>query len=326
MKSSTEPSSSIDKQAELQRIFDPVHLEGYIQAEQLPGTVEDEAVTATEDIDKQAELQRIFDPVNLQGYIEAEQLPGTVEDEAVTATEDGAVTAPPVIVENKRRRFLIGTALALVLVVGVILGVTIPLITNPNTDSPTEFFPSESPSEKSSIDPTQPPAQSPIKAPTAAPTACTSMDCLAEILLQNEVTDAEALQDNFSPQSLSLSWLANDELALLDLDSKPPVILVERYVLAVLYFATNGRDWSNQRNFLSSSSACEWNNGEPHNSLSLRGVACNDDDLVVTLRLCKSKHEEVVLWLSCDAVRGLASLVCMNVMLAHICLPFFLNR
>jgi hypothetical protein len=68
MKSSTtEPSSSIDKQAELQRIFDPVRLEGYIQAEHFPGTV-----TATEDIDKQAELQRIFDPVNLERDI-AEQ-------------------------------------------------------------------------------------------------------------------------------------------------------------------------------------------------------------------------------------------------------------
>jgi hypothetical protein len=57
------PPSYIDKCAELQRIFSPVHLEqGYIEAEQIPATVEDEAVTATEGIDKHAELQRIFSP------------------------------------------------------------------------------------------------------------------------------------------------------------------------------------------------------------------------------------------------------------------------
>jgi hypothetical protein len=44
--------------------------------------------------------------------------------------------------------------------------------------------------------PTQSPAST--KAPTAAPT---SLDCLAKILLQNEVLGAEALQDeDSSPQ------------------------------------------------------------------------------------------------------------------------------
>jgi hypothetical protein len=127
----------------------------------------------------------------------------------------------------------------------------------------------------------------PTQSPTAAPTACTSLDCLTAILLQNEVADAGALQDESSPQFLALDWLANEDTAVLDLDSTPPVILVERYVLAVLYFTLRAEIGLNVLNFLSSSSVCEWNNEG-------RGVLCNGDDLLVALLLSKSNHEEVI--------------------------------
>jgi hypothetical protein len=112
------------------------------------------------------------------------------------------------------------------------------------------------------------------------------MDCLAEILLQNEVADAEALQDESSPQFRALRWLATEDTAVLDLDSISPVILLERYALAVLYFANNGEGWRNQWDFLSESSVCGWR-------IWPRGVTCNEDDLVMSLVLCKSTNEEV---------------------------------
>ena len=172
---------------------------------------------------------------------------------------------------------MIGAAFALLLVVGVILGVTIPN----DKDSPTTLTQSSAPT----------------KAPTAAPTACARLDCLVEILLQNEVADAEALQDDSSPQFLALRWLANNDTMVLDQDSTRPVILVERYVLALLYVDTDGEGWKDQHNFLSSSSVCEWNFEE-------KGALCNEDDLVVDLSLGKSKHEEVPVLVSkfrCDS-------------------------
>jgi hypothetical protein len=183
---------------------------------------------------------------------------------------------------RKESRFWIVASFALLLVVGVILGVTISLTTNNDKDSP-------------SIDLTVTPTQSP------APTTCTSsLDCLAEILLQNEVSDAEAFQDDSSPQSLALRWLANNDPAALDLDSKPAVIIVERYILAVLYFATSAAGELNVLNFLNaSSSVCEWNTGNGG-----RGVFCNGDDLVVALNLCKSKHEEVIVLISISFINS----------------------
>jgi hypothetical protein len=174
---------------------------------------------------------------------------------------------------------LIGAALALVLVVGVIVGVTILLTTNNDKASP---------SIDSVVTPTQPPA--PTKAPITAPTTCTSLDCLTEILLQYEVSDAEVLQDDSSPQFRALHWLANNDTMVPNLDST--LILLERYALAVLYFATSGEGWLDQRNFLSASSVCRWEKGG-------RGVICNGDGLVVDLILQgKSKHEEAIVLIS----------------------------
>jgi hypothetical protein len=65
------------------------------------------------------------------------------------------------------------------------------------------------------------------------------------------------------------------------------VILVERYVLAVLYFSTSAQGGLDVLNFLSASSICEWNNEDG-------GVDCNEDDLVVALFLGMSKQEEAI--------------------------------
>jgi hypothetical protein len=215
----------------------------------------------------------------------------------------------------------------LLIIVGFILGVTIPLLTSNNKNSPSidsVVTPTQSPAptEAPIKAPTQSPTQSPAptKAPTAAPTAgptqsqspthspaptaCTRLDSLAELLLQSDVSDVEALQDVSSPQFRALRWLANEDTAVLDLDSTPAVILVERYVLAMLYFATRGEGWFDH---YSATSVCEWNMWEV-------GVFCNQEDLVVAILVCKSTHEEVPVLISKFRFDSPVSL------------PFYLNR
>jgi hypothetical protein len=202
------------------------------------------------------ELQRIVSEAGIGTVI--------VENSGAGNHDQDAAPSP---FGRKERIWLIGAAFALLLVVGVILGVTFSLTTNNDNGS-------------LSNDSVVTPAQSP--APTEAPTACNSLDCLTKLLLQNEVSDAEALQDDSSPQFLALRWLANNDPAVLDLNSTPTVILVERYVLAMLYFATSAEDRLNGLK-----SVCEW-----------RGVVCNGDDLVVALLLGKSKPGEVIVLIS----------------------------
>ena len=56
--------------------------------------------------------------------------------------------------------------------------------------------------------------------------------------------------------------------------------LLDRYVLAVLYYATNGGEWFNGYSFLSPDPTCEWKD----TTFAIdRGVTCNDNNEVVEL-------------------------------------------
>jgi hypothetical protein len=222
-----------------------------------------------EDSEREEELERRLRQLTI---VQNRVVTGTAIVEIGDGAGDHAHNAASSPFGRKSILSLIGATLALLLVVGVILGVTIPLTTNKDKKSP---------SIDSAVARTKSPA--PTKAPTAAPTACTSLDCLAEILLQNGVADTETLQDESSPQFLALRWLANNDPAFLDLDSTSSVI-VARYVLAVLYFATSGEGGLSGLSFLTTKSVCEW-----------QGVSCNGDGLVVALAPGKSKHGEVII-------------------------------
>ena len=71
---------------------------------------------------------------------------------------------------------------------------------------------------------------------------------------------------------------------------------VERYVLALLYFAINGTFWDHQYNFLGPSSVCEWQGREPDTSIEnspLSEVTCEEEGSVSALRLRKCKDGEL---------------------------------
>jgi hypothetical protein len=123
--------------------------------------------------------------------------------------------------------------------------------------------------------------------PTMAPTASPTISKFTQLLdiIGAVTSDIELLQDPTTFQYEALDWLANADTWEVDIDSVPSQVFVERYVVALLYLSTNELSWINGYKFLSPTSVCEWNiSGET-------GVACNEDEVVVALRLGKSKHE-----------------------------------
>jgi hypothetical protein len=86
-------------------------------------------------------------------------------------------------------------------------------------------------------------------------------------------------------QRESLAWLANEDPANLPLDSDPTTV-VERFVLILLYFATDGFNWDGSyswepkmdrnQNWLSDKHVGGWS-----------GIDCNDGERITTLRLSK---------------------------------------
>ena len=97
-----------------------------------------------------------------------------------------------------------------------------------------------------------------------------------------------------SAESRAVQWLAYEDKARMDI---PPVDMspteaypfIARYILAVLYFSTDGPNWRLKFDFLSERDTCEWSgdvydeNGE---SVSL-GVSCDEDGNIIEINLSK---------------------------------------
>ena len=119
----------------------------------------------------------------------------------------------------------------------------------------------------------------PIVSPSFAPEAVAERITRFQEKLRDVFGDI--VSDVSTPQGMAVTWLAGGDPAGLDVDATSFTELAERYVLALVYFATNGPTWEQQYLFLSSSSVCDWNGGE-------EGVFCDQNGNIVELILCKS--------------------------------------
>jgi hypothetical protein len=64
--------------------------------------------------------------------------------------------------------------------------------------------------------------------------------------------------------------------------SSSSMMIAERYVMALLYFATGGPNWLTQFNFLGNSSICDWND-----DTSKLGVSCSSQGAAGVIELGK---------------------------------------
>lgn len=76
----------------------------------------------------------------------------------------------------------------------------------------------------------------------------------------------QALKDPNSIQSRTLEWLADEDPRQLDPDEFE---ILERYILALLFISTGGKQWSHKANWMSAAHICEWENVE---CLTLGGI------------------------------------------------------
>jgi cytoskeletal protein RodZ len=88
------------------------------------------------------------------------------------------------------------------------------------------------------------------------------LDQIHIFLLGSGISSESDLKDPSKPQYLATQWIANEDDSDIpetnDYDTS--YAFVQRYVMAVFYFALNGPSWSNQLNFLSVDlDTCDWN-------------------------------------------------------------------
>jgi hypothetical protein len=96
------------------------------------------------------------------------------------------------------------------------------------------------------------------------PVAPTQLDALLQELkpwIAPTEDDLLPFNNTASPQSLALMWLKDDPIAM-SKDRDTSVVL-QRYILAVVYYSTFGDGWYESYNFVSDVDVCMWNNGTP---------------------------------------------------------------
>lgn len=110
------------------------------------------------------------------------------------------------------------------------------------------------------------------------------------LLTQGGITSATEFQQTTSPQYKAAAWIANDDELEMDIpesiDEEDSYIFVQRYVMAVFYYALGGVGWKRDAAFLSGDDTCEWDFdlalkfAVPGSDISEfdYGVSCWDDD------------------------------------------------
>jgi len=107
-------------------------------------------------------------------------------------------------------------------------------------------------------------------------------------------TSNSILADPKSMPYQTLTWMINNDMHTQTILSTPPSALrtqklLDRYILAFMYFSLDGRNWNNRYNFMSEFDVCKWNDGTA--SLSNNGVRCDDDGIVTSIALFENKLE-----------------------------------
>jgi Leucine-rich repeat (LRR) protein len=88
------------------------------------------------------------------------------------------------------------------------------------------------------------------------------LDQIHIFILGSGISSESDLKDTSKPQYKAAQWIANeDESDIPETnDYATSYSFVQRYVMAVFYYALNGPSWSNQLNFLSTAlNTCDWN-------------------------------------------------------------------
>ena len=68
---------------------------------------------------------------------------------------------------------------------------------------------------------------------------------------------AQNLWNYSRPQGKAIWWLAEEDG--LEVDPAESEVLVQRYSLAVIFYAAGGETWIDKAHFLSKMSVCDWN-------------------------------------------------------------------
>lgn len=114
---------------------------------------------------------------------------------------------------------------------------------------------------------------------------------VAQFIFSAGVSDLPSLELSGTPESFACAFMAEGDaygLTITNIDETARRRFLERYVLALIYYKSQGERWESHYNFLQPIDHCKWHiQYSTPQGRYLRGVQCNKDGFVVDLDLCK---------------------------------------
>ncbi len=104
-------------------------------------------------------------------------------------------------------------------------------------------------------------------------------------LVAQTISDPATFVNADSAQTKAIQWLANEDDYCFPLTEQDRII--QRYILAVIYFSLSGKGWHQPHHFLSPVHECQWKSIHKEEGI-IRGVSfCNNEFQIEILRLGK---------------------------------------
>jgi hypothetical protein len=114
--------------------------------------------------------------------------------------------------------------------------------------------------------------------------------------LSVKITPLAKFKDITSPQYLASKWIADQDDFDMEIPDDPENVddsydFVQRYVMAVFYYALGGDEWQDDYGFLYPSPVCDWNEAAPEDTIPdgndpnfwFFGVTCDESDEIVQI-------------------------------------------
>ena len=196
---------------------------------------------------------------------------------------------------NKQLKIVVAILVMLV-VVAIVVGLLIVMRKDDSTNTTTQL-PSTTPPTKMSTKPTfssapsfptssRPPTDVPSNAPTETPSISGPSSQPADRYASMTTSVLQFYDESISfsdVQLETLSWLVYDDEANMAVDTDPGILL-DRFVMALLFLSTDGDNWNTKINWLSSTSVCSWQFLDCDSNDRIRSISLRKYTLAVLSR------------------------------------------
>lgn len=110
---------------------------------------------------------------------------------------------------------------------------------------------------------------------------------VTQFLFDNNVSNLPHLKDQTTSQHKAAAFVADGDAFRMELTDENANRFAERYILALIYYHTNGQNWLHRLNFLSPLDHCDWWHKYTSNEGKevRQGVKCDGDGRVIELNL-----------------------------------------